>query len=109
MLSQALKGATSTSSITSFSLSASHHSASLLDCSSSVQCSFEPDAQLHASVEDDALDTPKYDDTKAGDEADEEPFWTTGHPESDQSSPFAQSNGIDALCRSFVANNLYHR
>jgi hypothetical protein len=105
MLSQALKGATSSSSSTLLG-SSSHQS--LLDCSAQCSPSIATEAlSLHVSVDDDSLDTPKYTKAQEQDEEDQEPFWS--HTDSAEPSPFGQAHGLDALCRSFVASGLSHR
>lgn len=111
MLSQALKGGVSSSSITSLGLAASSHSSQAL--LSDLQCSLENEAQLlHVSVEEDDADTPKFSKQRASHNRDEdaeqeEPFWSQhGDTADEQQAPFSGSDGIDALCRSFVANSL---
>lgn len=111
MLSQALKGSASSSSSSNLlaTSSISHQSTSLLDCSF---VSSPADAlSLHVSVDDDTSDTPQYTQAQEGqDEEEQEPFWTvTGVADSAEPSPFAQTSGLDALCRSFVASSLSHR
>lgn len=113
MLSQALKGAVGSSSCTSIALASSQHSTSLLE-SSSALCSLEPDAQLHLSVEDESLDSPKHskEHETLQEEEDEEPFWLPGchdHDQDPQPSPYASASAIDALCRSFVASHISSR
>lgn len=110
MLSQALKNGVSSSSITSLTLASSSLSSPMLQ-DHCLECSLEEPHQLHVSVEDDA-DSPKFAKERAsisGEDAEQEPFWSESHHGETSASDFSASDGIDALCRSFVASSLSHK
>lgn len=111
MLSQALKASSASSSSNLLASSGSISAASLLDCHS-TQCSPAGALALHVAADEYALDSPKHIQEQEQEQIDEEePFWVTASTGSaEQPSPFAQdTSGLDALCRSFVANSLSHR
>lgn len=113
MLSQALKASSASSSSNLLASSGSISAASLFDCHS-AQHSPAGALALHVSADDYALDSPKHVGAEEQEQIDEEePFWVTASNGSgaEQPSPFAQedTSGLDALCRSFVANGLSHR
>lgn len=111
MLSQALKASSASSSSNLLASSGSISAASLLECHSS-QCSPAGALALHVAADEYALDSPKHiREQEQGQIDEEEPFWVTASTGSaEQPSPFAQdTSGLDALCRSFVANSLSHR